>query len=75
MILKILGIVALIILGPILCYILVYGSSFIFSYIHLRIKAKRFQKKIHKAQDKNVDDLEDIKVEIYDSKTGQTIIK
>ena len=63
------------ILGPFLCYIVVYGSIFLINRAYLQIKAIRFRKRIAKAKSKkDEDDFEDIEVDIvtsYDKKDEQ----
>ena len=64
-ILKYIGIFLLGIGGPILCYILVYGSILVCKYAILRIKAKRFRKRVKKMESNlNKDDLDAIEVEV-----------
>lgn len=61
------------VLGPAICYIAVYGFSFLVKYAILLIKAKRFQKRM-KIANANLDsDLADISVEIISSKDIQNM--
>lgn len=53
---KIIGTIAIGVLGPLLCYILVYGSISLMKYVYLSIKAICFRKKMMKANTKKKED-------------------
>lgn len=56
------------IMGPVLCYILVYGSIFLINRVYLQIKAMRFRKRITKANlKKDEDEFDEIEVDIASS--------
>jgi hypothetical protein len=67
-IIETIGTLLLGITGPILCYIIVYGSVFIFNRIYLHMKAKKFYKHIAKTREKmGKDCFDDIEVEVIAS--------
>ena len=72
-VLKRVAILILGILGPILCYIIVYGFFEVIRIISLQIKARRFKKRMeianaNKERDEFGDIEDDVEVEIITSK-------
>lgn len=64
------------VLGPFLCYLIVYGSTSIIKLIILICKQRRFHKRMEKAKSQmNEDDFDDIEVEVYTSEDIQQKVK